>query len=162
MNLPYALRSLRGLYCEIFVADFRKYRWDRLPRPPVRGVAHPCQARQLNWALDTLPLAAAWILRLDADELLTDDLAAEIARVIANSSDEIVGCLIKRRVNFWGRWIRFGGHYRTWLLRLWRTGMARSEETWMDEHMVAHGGSIGRRETRFHRRKSQGLAFWID
>jgi glycosyltransferase involved in cell wall biosynthesis len=94
------LRSLQGLDCEIFLVDSGSA--DRTVRVAeatgARIVTHPfesqARARQLNWALDTLPLAAAWTLRLDADERLTDDLAAEIARVIGGSPDEIVGYLI--------------------------------------------------------------------
>ena len=32
------------------------------------------QAAQFQWALDNLPIETKWILRLDADEYLTDEL----------------------------------------------------------------------------------------
>lgn len=166
LNLPHALRSLQGLDCQVFVVDSGST--DRTVEIAesfgIRVVEHAfeSQARQLNWALDTLPLSAGWTLRLDADERLTDALAAEIKRVLADAPDEIAGYLIKRRVYFWGRWIRFGGYYPTWLLRLWRTGMARSEDSWMDEHMVVSGGAIGRLQHDFIDENHKGLAFWID
>lgn len=166
LNLPHALRSLKDLDCEVFVVDSGSS--DRTVAIAqafgARVVEHAfeSQARQLNWALDTLPLTAGWTLRLDADERLTDDLAAEIGRVLLSAPAEIAGYLIKRRVYFWGRWIRFGGYYPTWLLRLWRTGMARSEELWMDEHMVVTGGSIGRLNHDFIDENHKGLTFWID
>jgi glycosyltransferase involved in cell wall biosynthesis len=166
LNLPHALRSLKGLDCEVFVVDSGST--DRTVEIAkafgARVVKHSFenQARQLNWALDTLPLAASWTLRLDADERLTDDLAAEIGRVLSSDPTAIAGYLIKRRVYFWGRWIRFGGYYPTWLLRLWRTGMARSEEMWMDEHMVVTGGSIGRLQHDFIDENHKSLTFWID
>ncbi len=166
LNLPHALRSLKGLDCEVFVVDSgstdRTVQIARAFGARVVEHAFESQARQLNWALDTLPLTASWTLRLDADERLTDDLAAEIGRVILRAPAEIAGYLIKRRVYFWGRWIRFGGYYPTWLLRLWRTGMARSEELWMDEHMVVTGGSIGRLNHDFIDENHKGLTFWID
>jgi glycosyltransferase involved in cell wall biosynthesis len=166
LNLPHALRSLKGLDCEVFVVDSGST--DRTVEIAesfgARIVKHSFenQARQLNWALDTLPLTASWTLRLDADEHLTDDLAAEIGRVLLSAPTDTAGYLIKRRVYFWGRWIRFGGYYPTWLLRLWRTGMARSEEMWMDEHMVVSGGSIGRLKHDFIDENHKGLTFWID
>jgi hypothetical protein len=124
--------------------------------------AFESQARQLNWALDSLPLSAPWTLRLDADERLTDELVAEIGRTVSAQPAEIVAYLIKRRVYFWGRWIRFGGYYPTWLLRLWRTGMARSEDMWMDEHMIVTGGKIGRLTHDLIDENHKGLTFWID
>ena len=166
LNLPYALTSLKGLDCEVFVVDSGST--DRTVEIAealgARVVPHPfeSQARQLNWALETLPLTAGWTLRLDADERLTDELAAEISRVLKNPPPEVAGYLIKRRVYFWGRWIRFGGYYPTWLLRLWRTGMALSEEMWMDEHMVVTGGTISRLKHDFIDENHKGLTFWID
>jgi len=165
-NLPHALRSVEGLDCEVFVVDSGST--DQTvalaEAAGARVVTHPfeSQARQLNWALDTLPLTASWTLRLDADERLTEDLAREIGRALADSPADVVAYLIKRRVYFWGRWIRFGGYYPTWLLRLWRTGMARSEDSWMDEHMVAASGAIGRLWHDIIDENHKGLTFWID
>ena len=166
LNLPHALRSLAGLDCEVFVVDSGST--DRTVQIAeafgARVLTHPfeSQARQLNWALDTLPLTASWTLRLDADERLTGDLADEVGRMLSIAPADVAGYLIKRRVYFWGRWIRFGGYYPTWLLRLWRTGMARSEDSWMDEHMIVTGGSIGRLQHDFIDENHKGLTFWID
>src|ERR1700759_5461831 len=38
--------------------------------------------KKRQWAMDTLPLAYDWILLLDADEVLTPELSAEIQRAI--------------------------------------------------------------------------------
>jgi glycosyltransferase involved in cell wall biosynthesis len=166
LNLLHALRSLNGLDCAIFVVDSGST--DQTVQIARACGAHvvthefESQARQLNWALNTLPLTAMWTLRLDADEHLTDDLVQEIGLVLSNAPADVAGYLIKRRVYFWGRWIRFGGYYPTWLLRLWRTGKARSEDTWMDEHMIVTGGSIGRLKHDFIDENHKGLTFWID
>src|ERR1700733_8032981 len=87
LNLPHALRSLAGLDCEVFVVDSGST--DRTVQIAeafgARVLTHPfeSQARQLNWALDTLPLTASWTLRLDADERLTGDLADEVGRMLS-------------------------------------------------------------------------------
>jgi glycosyltransferase involved in cell wall biosynthesis len=166
LNLPHALRSLQGLDCEVFVVDSGSTdQTVQIARAfGARVATHPfeSQARQLNWALDTLPLTADWTLRLDADERLSDELAREIGRTLAEAPGGIAAYLIKRRVYFWGRWIRFGGYYPTWLLRLWRTGKARSEDLWMDEHMIVTGGTIGRLRQDIIDENHKGLAFWID
>ena len=40
-------------------------------------------AKQLNWALDNLPIRTAWVLRLDADEYLYPETCAEVKRLVA-------------------------------------------------------------------------------
>lgn len=166
-NLPHALKSLEGLDCEVHVVDSgsrdRTVEIARAAGANVVTHAFESQARQLNRALDTLPLTAPWTLRLDADERLSDELKAEIAATLPSAPGDVAAYMMKRRVYFWGRWIRFGGYYPTWLVRLWRTGMARSEDAWMDEHMVvAGGGRIAKLSHDLIDENHKGLAFWID
>jgi hypothetical protein len=119
------------------------------------------QARQLNWALDRLAIATPWVMRLDADERLTAELAQELSARLPELPDDVAGLLVKRRVYFWGRWIRHGGYYPTWLLRVWRHGHARCEERWMDEHMVVCGRSL-RLDHDIIDENHRGLSFWTD
>src|SRR3990167_10070410 len=42
------------------------------------------QAQQFNWALDNLEIKNEWILRLDADEYLTEELKNEITEKLKN------------------------------------------------------------------------------
>lgn len=98
-------------------------------------------AVQFNWALEHCPIDTPWVLRLDADEVVTPELAAEINRRVPELAAETTGVCFKRRVHFMGRWIRHGGYYPTILLRLFRTGAGRSEQRWMDEHITLGRGS---------------------
>lgn len=102
------------------------------------AVAHPfvTQALQFQWALDNLPLDAEWVMRLDADEVPTDELVEEIRRRLSALPSDVAGVNLRRRHVFLGRWIRHGGRYPVTLLRIWRKGAARVERRWMDEHMV--------------------------
>jgi hypothetical protein len=65
-------------------------------------------------------------------------------------------------VYFWGRWIRHGGRYPQWLLRIWRAGLAQCEDRWMDEHMVISEGRIVRLKHDFIDENHKGLTFWTD
>ena len=76
------------------------------------------QAKQFQWALDNVSIKNDWILRLDADEYLTSDLTLEIKNKLPGTSDSITGIYFKRRVHFMGQWIKHGGYYPTYLLRL--------------------------------------------
>ena len=86
-NLPHCLDSLRRLDCAVFVVDSGSR--DRTVEI-ARGfgatvVDHPYEnyARQSNWALDHPPIATLRVMRLDADEWLTPELAAELASMEA-------------------------------------------------------------------------------
>ncbi len=97
-------------------------------------------ARQFQWGLQTAPITAEWVMRLDADEVVEADLAREIGTRLAELPARITGVNVRRKLVFMGRWIRHGGRYPVTLLRLWRRGAARIEPRWMDEHMVLTGG----------------------
>jgi hypothetical protein len=66
-------------------------------------------ATQFNWALTQLDGDTDWVLRLDADEYLTPELAAEIRARLPGLGPEIDGVYCGRRMTFQGRLIRFGG-----------------------------------------------------
>ena len=103
------------------------------------------QAAQFNWALDNLPIKSNWVLRLDADEWLTDSLIAEIKDKLPKIEEGVDGVVLKRRhyVGWLGsKWIKHG-MYPTRILRLFRTGRARyAEDMVMDEHLVVKGSTI--------------------
>lgn len=97
-------------------------------------------AAQFQWALDNAGIATGWTMRLDADEYIEPDLAAEIRDRLDRLPGDVVGVNFDRKHIFMGRWVRHGGRYPLRLLRLWRTGQGRIEIRWMDEHIVVWGG----------------------
>ena len=97
-------------------------------------------AAQFNWGVEAAAISSGWILRIDADEWLEPKAIAEIQRLLPTIDDEIAALSFRRKVIFQGRWIRWGGVYPTILTRLWRVGMARVEQRWMDEHVAVTGG----------------------
>ncbi len=107
-------------------------------------VQHPFenQAQQFQWALDTLPISTEWIMRLDADEVIEEGLAAEISQELHRLPPDVTGVNLKRKHVFLGRWVRHGGRYPITLLRIWRKGAARVEQRWMDEHVLLEHGRL--------------------
>ena len=91
-----------------------------------------------NWALDNIEFSHDWVLLLDADERITDALAAEIRDAVARS-DGPDGWYIARRNMFCGKWLRHGGVYPDYNLRLFRRGKARYEDRIVHEHMILDG-----------------------
>lgn len=163
-NIEQCLKSVQGVAQNVFIVDSGST--DRTLEVAHRHNAHVVthefinQAQQFNWALDNLPIESDWILRLDADEYLLPELRDEIARVLPETPAEITGFYMKRRLIFLGRWIRKGGHYPTWLLRLFRFGKARSEQVEINEHIVLLEGSSRRLKNDFVDENHKGLGFW--
>ena len=62
-----------------------------------------------------------WILSLDADEVVSPELAEEIREVVGNA-DALNGYWVPRKNLFLGKWTRFGGFYPDPKLRLFRRG----------------------------------------
>jgi glycosyltransferase involved in cell wall biosynthesis len=142
-NLPACLASLRGLDCELFVVDSGST--DRTVAIAAASGAtvlrHPFDnyAAQRNWAQSHLPTQAEWVLHLDADERLTPQLVTEINQVLARPAIEADGFLLRKRTVFLGRWIKHGGHYPAFHLRLFRRRMGRCENRLYDQHFLVSG-----------------------
>lgn len=92
-------------------------------------------ATQFNWALDNAPIKTKWVLRLDADEYLTDELVGELREKLPSLSDEYTGIVLHLRRVFMGRTIRRGGTNNVTQMRIFQYGKARSEVRQMDEHI---------------------------
>lgn len=97
-------------------------------------------ASQFQWALDNSAITTEWTMRLDADEVIEDDLAARLWELLPTLPADVSAINLKRKHVFMGRWVRHGGRFPLVLLRLWRTGMGRVEARWMDEHIIVAGG----------------------
>jgi glycosyltransferase involved in cell wall biosynthesis len=165
-NLAICLDSLQALDAEIFIVDSGSS-----DRTLEIAKEYKCQtfyntwqnyAEQLNWALQNLPIKTPWTMRLDADERLMPELVDELKRVLTITPENITGYQVKRRVFFMGKWIRHGGYYPTWLLRVWRTGLGFCEQRWMDKHMVISQGKIANLKYDIIDENHKGLTFWTN
>jgi glycosyltransferase involved in cell wall biosynthesis len=98
-------------------------------------------AIQFNWALDNLPITTDWVFRLDADEIVTESLKKRIVEINTKLKEEVTGIYIRRRMHFMGKWIRNGGMYPIYIMRLFRFGNGYCEQRWMDEHIKLTKGT---------------------
>jgi glycosyltransferase involved in cell wall biosynthesis len=83
--------------------------------------------KKKNWALAHLPFRHAWVLILDADEVMPPDAAAEIGHLLASDGGGCTGYWINRRFMFMGGWLRHA-YYPNWNLRLFRHEQGRYEQ----------------------------------
>ena len=138
-HIARVLENLRPVCDEIYVID--SFSSDQTVEIARRSGAKVLQnkflnyARQFEWAMRNAPISTDWVLRFDADELLTDELAEELTRTLSTLPPDVTGLNMNRRHVFLGKWIRHGGRYPLTLLRAWRKDCAKIEQRWMDEHM---------------------------
>ena len=97
---------------------------------------------QFNWALLQLDSSTEWVLRIDADEILSQELIHEINHRMPTLDKSINGVYFGRRMKFQGRLIKHGGLFPIRILRLFRFGFGKCEKRCMDEHIIVSGGTF--------------------
>ncbi|HEV2697817.1 MAG TPA: glycosyltransferase family 2 protein [Terriglobales bacterium] len=162
-NLPRCLESLRGMG-EVYVIDSQS-------SDATQEIARSFDAtlvqfhyrggwpKKRQWALDTLPLAFDWILLLDADEVVTPELAHEIEQAIHDRKFD--GYYLKLQMHFLGRELRHCGA-NFYKLSLFRRGKGHFErriehqdtsmcDMEIHEHVIVDGPTARLRHALTHR-----------
>lgn len=135
----------------------------------VRWVHHDFEthARQSEWALNYLGLEEDWVLGLDADQRLTPQLREEIAAELERrepGDGGPAGYFVKRRQIFRGRWIRHGGYYPKYLLKLFRRECVRLDRNELVDHHFYVAGPVARfrHDLIEDNRNEHDIAVWIE
>ncbi len=105
-------------------------------------------AAQKQLALETA--RGQWILNLDADEAISEDLAAEILQAIRNADPAVGGFSIPRLSRYLNRWIRHGGWYPDRKVRLVRKGHGRWVGDGLHERLEVDGSIIELKHPLLH------------
>ena len=125
--------------------------------------------KKRQWALDNLKIETPWVILIDADEVVPEDLWKEIHQSINNSRPH-VAYLISKGFHFLGRRFRFGGFSHSAII-LFQTGLARFEQILDDRsdsfdvevhERIIVDGSIGKLKTPLIHEDFKGLAAYID
>ena len=145
LNLGDCLDSVCAWTDEAFIIDSgstdrtleiaKKYT-DKIYRHPFMNFA-----QQRNWSQENLPIKSEWVFHLDADERASPELVLELQRIFS-SAIEVDGFMITRRTIFRNKWIRHGGHYPAYHLRIFKKSKGRSEERLYDQNYIVNGRSI--------------------
>lgn len=92
----------------------------------------PGGPRKKNWSLENLPLRHEWVLLIDADERITGELQAEIRELFRDEPPRR-GYYLNRIHLFMGRWLKHGGNFPSWNLRLLHRDAGRYERLGTEE-----------------------------
>ena len=142
-NMEDCLRSVDGYVEEVFVVD--SFSSDKTLAIAQKYTDLIYQHRfenysaQRNWAQDNLPIRNEWIFHLDADERATPELLDNLSRIFSRSNIDADALLVSRKTIFRNRWIRFGGHYPVYHLRIYRKNLGRCEDRLYDQHFTSNG-----------------------
>ena len=99
------------------------------------------QAKQYLYGMQVAAVNTKWIIRIDADERLTEESAAEIKQLcLENMDTDVNGLILRFEVRFMGRQLRHGGIYPFRKLLVYKNGFGVIEQRHMDEHIVLTSG----------------------
>jgi len=161
-NLPRCLQALKNV-AEVYVIDSQST--DGTVEIARANGAKVVQfhyqggwPKKRQWAMERLQFSNDWILLLDADELLTDELSEEIRSAIHDSSAD--GYYLRLSTRFLGRTLRYGD-VSLWKLSLFRRGKGRFEcrlkeqdasmaDMEVHEHVVVDGDTAKLRNPLIH------------
>lgn len=125
-------------------------------------VNHP---KQWDFALQHFSIETPWTIGLDADQIATPELLA----LLANFRDAAVpadvnGIYFNRKNYFKGRWIKHGGYFPKYLLKMFRTGIGHSDLNQNMDHRFVVPGSTLVWKTGYlieENLKENEIEFWI-
>ena len=168
-NLPACLASLRGLVDEIFVVDSGSTdaTCDLARAAGAQVVTHEFtgHSAQWRWAMENLPIRNEWVLGVDADQWLTDELITEMRQLFGdpNALNSYSGFYIARKNIFRGKWIRWGGYYPKYFIKLFRKSKLEHEAADLLDHHFHVSGAVGtlRAPLVEENQKENEIDFWI-
>jgi len=99
-------------------------------------------SEQFNWALSKIKPKNKWVLRLDADEYLENNLIAEIKEKLKSIDNDVNGITFRLKEKFLDQFIKYGGRRKLRILRLWKYGYGKIEDRLMDEGVYLSSGKI--------------------
>ncbi|MBN2294579.1 MAG: glycosyltransferase family 2 protein [Pirellulales bacterium] len=159
-NLPGAIESVKGWAEEVFVVDScsTDRTVDIALEHGVGIVQRPFTnySDQWNWAIDNLPIKTEWMMKLDADERVNNELKEEICEVLSTDPEE-AAFVIPVRNWFMGKPI----HTKVYVVRLWRKNKSRFSDVIVNEHLIVDG-ITGRLQCHIEHHDSPDLHHWCE
>jgi glycosyltransferase involved in cell wall biosynthesis len=123
---------------------------------------HP---RQWDYALKNFPVKTPWVICLDADQVVTPELKARLNSFKHEDHAGANGIYFNRKNFFKGRWIKHGGYYPFYLLKMFRYGAGYSDTNENMDHRFIVPGSLEVWKDGIileENLKENNIRFWID
>jgi glycosyltransferase involved in cell wall biosynthesis len=118
-------------------------------------------AGQRNHAIDHIEFRHDWVLHIDADEVVTEELAHEMALKIQDQ--QFAAYRIASKMMFMGKWLRFSGMYPCYQVRLGRKDRLRFEQVGHGQREIIEASQVGTLQAPYlHFGFSKGMADWLE
>ena len=123
---------------------------------------HP---RQWDYALKNFTIQTPWVVCLDADQIVTPQLKERLSNFKDADNQDINGIYFIRKNFFKGKWIKHGGYFPFYLLKMIRYSVAYSDlNENMDHRFIVPGKTIIWKDGYIleENLKENNISFWIE
>lgn len=168
-HLPRLLRSIESLNAPVFILDSGST--DRTieigEQYGAQFLTHPFENHPKQWefALRNFAVTTPWVICLDADQIVTEDLKHLLLNFDNSAYTGIKGIYFNRKNFFKGKWIKHGGYYPFYMLKMFRFGIGYSDLSEnMDHRFVVPGQTAIWKNGIIveENLKENQISFWID
>ncbi|WP_231490292.1 glycosyltransferase family 2 protein [Pedobacter sp. Leaf170] len=147
IHLPRLLNSIIALGAQIYILDSgstdNTVQIANDYKAEVKTNAFINHPQQWDFALKNFEITTPWIIGLDADQIVCEALFQQLKDFRNENYEGINGIYFNRKNYFQGKWIRFGGYYPFYLLKMFRTGNGYSDlNENMDHRFIVSGKTI--------------------
>ena len=168
IHLPRLLNSIAGLGAPIFVVDSGST--DNTVKIATEAGAtvlqHPFENHPQQWdfALKNFYIETPWVVCLDADHTVTPELSKHLDEFTDEDYRDVNGIYFNRKNFFKGKWLKHGGYFPFYLLKMYRYGVGYSDlNENMDHRFIVPGKTIIWKDGYLleENLKENNISFWI-
>ncbi|WP_432713559.1 glycosyltransferase [Pedobacter sp.] len=131
IHLPRLLNSIAALDAETFVLDSGStdQTLQICEAHQICTAYHPFVNHPQQWdqALNTFPIKTPWIIGLDADQVVSPELCIQLLAFKNKDHLQLDGIYFNRKNIYKGKWIKYGGYYPKYLLKMFRYQVGYSD-----------------------------------
>jgi glycosyltransferase involved in cell wall biosynthesis len=169
VHLDRLLRSISGLDAQIFILDSGSTDKTVFVAEQFGAMflEHPFENHPRQWdhALKYFPVKTPWVICLDADQEVSPELKNRLLSFDDRDYPDVNGIYFNRKNYFKGRWIKHGGYYPFYLLKMFRYGTGYSDiNENMDHRFIVPGKPEVWKDgiIKEENLKENQISFWID
>lgn len=169
IHLPRLLQSIQSLDAPTFVLDSGST--DRTmeicEKQQVKTASHQFENHPKQWdfALKNFDIKTSWVICLDADQQVSPELLLRLKNFNEAEFENVNGIYFNRKNYFKGSWIKHGGYFPFYLLKMFRFGVGFSDlNENMDHRFIVPGKTVIWKDAflREENLKENQISFWID